>query len=794
GLATVRAVLNLMEEFPELTFIRGDAAIYEHIEKTSPGLFRRMEKMMEAGRWDVVGGTYIQPDSNLASTETLCRQFDYGLRYFESRFGKRPTVSWQADSFGHTPGWPNILQAFGMEGFTFTRPQRKQFPLAEPVFWWEGSHANRLLCYRQHWPWYCSERANLTEILDLTLTESSKLPFRNVGVLMGIGNHGGGPSRRHILDVEAWRKTHPDVEVRYSTLHGFFETLRSEMDDLPETAVPAVKGDLGYCLRGCYSSVQKFKTLYRQAEVSVVEAESTSALLGQVFEKEVAPLDDAWRAILFSAFHDILPGTSIERAMEEQSQWMGLALHQAAEARFTALNQLAARVDTRGPDPVLADHPTLVPFLVWNPRPHAFEGLVELEASADYRPIYSYENRADTLPLIATGPNGERLFLQEIATEHSSMPHVPWRKRVLVPLTLPAWGWQVVRLGWPDGTLEPLEPDGTDYPRQIGPSEICGGRWSIQAGKSLRILRDGVNFFNADEDLSLIVVDDPWGSWGGMHEETDSFCLETLREKWSLTESCVIEKGPLRAKLWTRWKGKNSWITLTFSLEKNQPQIRVEVRLLWNERSARLKLVLPCRGDIECDVPGATAARNNNKGQLPCGRWVRRVDADSPVGFASAALSDMDFTPSELRITLARATRYANDVPTDAEEFPWLPAVDCGELKFDFCLFGKDAVPDTVATSLQVTPSTTLVDAHPGELPPFGSFGQIEPSCVRLLALQKRSDGLAVRVQNRGAETSDAVVTIYETSVHFASLKPQEIRTLILKSDLPVLLSSKDST
>lgn len=779
GIATIRAVLALMDEFPELTFIRGEAAIYEHLEKTNPALFRRMKVQIEAGRWDVVGGTYIQPDSNLASTETLCRQFEYGLHYFESRFGTRPRVAWQADSFGHTPGWPGILRAFGMEGFTFTRPQRGQFPLSEPAFWWED---NRILCYRQHWPWYCSERGNLQEILNLTLEEASKFPFRHTGVLLGLGNHGGGPSRRHLREIEAWRTAHPEVEVRYSTMHGFFQSLRSELDDLPESAVPTVHGDLGYCLRGCYSSVQKFKTLYRQAEVAVAEAESTSTVIAQSLGESPSPLADAWKAVLFNAFHDILPGTSIERAMDEQSASMGLALHQAAEARFSALNQLAGRVDTTGCAPSHPDHPAAVPFLVWNSLPHPFRGLVEIEASLDHRPIYKYENRPESVPLSVTGRGGQLLPLQEIATEHSSMPHLPWRKRVLVPLDLPPWGWQVVRLGWTEDSVSPCQPQDPVAPRKTGPTAISGGRWTIEAGESLRILRDGVNFWDDDRDLSLIVVEDPWGSWGGMNEEPESFCLETIRETWRLAASEVLEHGPFRARLWTRWEGRNSWITLTFSLEKGRPWIQTEARLLWNERSARLKLVLPCRGDAEFDVPGAIAHRSD-PGQLPCGRWIRRVADKGSAGFASPSLSDVDLTDTDLRVTLARATRYANDVPTDAETQPWQPAVDCGELKFAFCLFGSDVDPDTAATALQFPPCALPVDAHPGELPSEGSFGCIEPPSIRLLALKRLPDGAAVRVQNRGNTPCDAWISVAGFSAHLRALEPQEIRTALLQPE-----------
>lgn len=131
-------MLDLMDEFPETTFIRGESAIYQHLEKYDPHTFARIKKMIKAGRWNVVGGTYIQPDTNLPAAETLVRQHAHGQRYFKSRFGKTVTAGWQADSFEHSAGLPEILAASGINFFAFSSPQSHILPLAEPAFWWVG--------------------------------------------------------------------------------------------------------------------------------------------------------------------------------------------------------------------------------------------------------------------------------------------------------------------------------------------------------------------------------------------------------------------------------------------------------------------------------------------------------------------------------------------------------------------------------------------------------------------------------------------------------------------------------
>ncbi|MEO7932503.1 MAG: hypothetical protein ABIT76_05020 [Chthoniobacterales bacterium] len=778
GLTTVTTILDLMDEAPELTFIRGESSIYQHIQTTAPKVFARILAMIEAGRWDVVGGTYVQPDSNLSSTETLCRQFEKGLAYFDKELGVRPRISWQADSFGHAPGWPNVLRSFGMEGFTFTRPQQAQFALPSPAFWWECDHDDRLLCYRQHYKWYCSERDNMHEVLDKTLAGAASQPDRNVGVLMGLGNHGGGPSRRNLADVVSWGKLHPEVELRYSTLHRFFAALRAEIEET-QRPVPSVSGDLGYCLRGCYSSVQKFKSLYRHAETSLMSAEISQSMIGH--QLPVTPrqsLDEAWDAVLFNSFHDILPGSSIERAMEDQMAWTGLAIHHAQKAQFAALNALAERVDTQVPPPEGADQPADVPLLLWNPSSEPFCGQVELEASLDYRPIWEWQHRRLEMPFHVLDENGEPLPLQEIETEHNSMADVPWRKRAVVALEVPAFGWRVVRMGLAK-EKNPRADSPINCRAESGDEpSITNGEWSVAVtDESLAIRRHGGNFFLGAQHFRMAVMEDPWGSWGGMKEEPDSYQLDQVREEWKITASEIVESGPERASLWTRWEGAHSWAELTFFVARDTPGVKVHGRLLWNERSARLQLILPSTGPAKCDVPGSVAVRQQ-RGQVPVGRWFQRQNSDGGVvGIASDVLSDADFLENETRLTLARASRYADDQKTGPTERRTAPAVDCGELKFRLNLYADGVTGDQAAHQLLNPLAVLAVTPGPGDLPRQGSFGSLQPAGVRLLSVQKVDGHLHIRVQNRNARSAETTFQLGGVTHSLGLLGPQQIVT-----------------
>ncbi|MGB8355721.1 MAG: hypothetical protein WCD79_17610 [Chthoniobacteraceae bacterium] len=783
GIKTVRTVLELMDEFSDLTFIRGESAIYEHVQKYDPASFKKIKARTEEGRWDVVGGTVIQPDTNLASTEVLCREFERGLNYFKKNLGVRPVVAWQADSFGHSAGLPNILSAFGMESFAFTRPQQKQMPLSMPAFWWKGDWGNKILSYRQYWSCYCSERDNMPATLDGTLKEAENQDFVHVGVLFGLGNHGGGPTRRHLHDIKQWQNDHPNVEVRFSTLHGFFAELKKEISSKPEDAVPSITGELGFCLRGCYSSVQRFKSLYRNGESRVAEAEITKSVIGTSTGMVGPDLLEAWDALLFNAFHDILPGSSIERAFEEQTAWMGLAIHRASEAKFAALNQLASLVDTSVPAARRPDVATDVPVLLWNPLPRPFTGLVEVEAALDYRPIWDFKGRDHELPVVVYDYTGKKMQCQVIKTENTFLPQLPWRKRVIVPVEIPAFGWTTLRLGWRDQPEE-FDFQSGGFATSNGNHKISNNEWDVEATDgTVKIQRHGKNFFALDRNLEIRVVEDHWGSWGGMNEEKDSYCLNNVREVWKLTESEILETGPLRAKLWTRWSGKNSWLDLSFFLSAGSSILNAEGRLLWNERSARLNLVMPCEGDLEYDVPGGKTPRDV-EGNVPGGRWAVRTGRGEKLGFASDVLGDFRAVPDELIVALARATRYATDVISSPNEKLWQPTVDCGELKFQFSFFGSEIDADHVVDTLLSTPTSIQPAAASGPLPGSGSLGSISPQSMKLLSVESIGpDHLKIRLQNRSDGETPSSLRLGNEHIELGSFGPGQIRTFAMQKN-----------
>jgi alpha-mannosidase len=749
GIATCRTALQLMDEFPELTFLRGESSVYGHLAQHDPATMERIAAHVAQGRWDVVGGTWCQPDTNLPSTEVLCRQFAEGLSFFRREFNVRPTAAWLADSFGHSRGWPEIMAAAGMQSFAFSRPSEADCPLPGPAFWWRSASGARILCWRVPIGWYGSDRGDMPRRLDAYHEAAGKWGLENVAVFFGLGNHGGGPTRADLREIVRWREANPGVQVEFSTLHRFFDELRREADMLS-----VFDGELNFTMRGCYSTAARLKFAYRRAENALLAAERTTSVLSAAFGTPVRGLDEAWATLMLTTFHDVLPGTAIERALDEQHSMLGVVAHQAQCTRLDALNALAARLDTRVAVPA-EDMPAAVPVLLWNPHPSLFAGCVEIEASLDYRPIRAYRGRPDALPVTVRDHRGEPLPFQLTGAENHFAPEVPWRKRFVVPVRLPAMGWKIVQVAWDEFALpQPPPPSPACAHGQVRISNEFIDITAAPGRTGISVNVDGAPLFGRT-GLRTGTFDDPFGSWGGHDDEIGANDISTLLHTWRVRQTAVLEGGPHRAVLWVQLGAGASRFELTIQLERGARVIRFSARLLWNERNARLKLIFPggCKR-AEFEVPGG-AIRRGPLGEVAGGRWVRMAGGAAPWIFSSDALYNYDVKRGAFRATVVRSTRYAWNAASQPSQEPWRPHTDLGEHRFQFAIAAGEMDPWQVAARLEQPTQVLLTHPHRGAAEPAGSLMQV-PGNVRLLAVKRANDqsGWIVRLQVIGTVTA----------------------------------------
>ncbi|MFN4786476.1 MAG: alpha-mannosidase [Pseudanabaena sp.] len=305
---TFMSALNLQNNYPELIFNQSTAVSYQWMEQEYPELFSRIQSAVAEGKWELIGGMWVEPDGNLPSGEALIRQILYGQQYFHDQFQKEVKIAWLPDTFGFHWQMPQILLKSGFEAFVTQKllwNDRNKFP--HQIFWWEGVDGSRIFTYFSNELGQGLEPIAITKYL---ATQEAKHHISETVWLYGVGDHGGGPTA-DMLDLgREWMDSPLFFKMQPSTLENFLLNLKGKLPaDLP------VWRDELYLEfhRGTFTTKADQKHQNRQMEVLLGNAEKLSAIayLTSQIPYPQANLETAWQGLLLNQFHDILPGTSI---------------------------------------------------------------------------------------------------------------------------------------------------------------------------------------------------------------------------------------------------------------------------------------------------------------------------------------------------------------------------------------------------------------------------------------------------------------------------------------------------
>lgn len=340
---TVRSfssALRNMEDYPEFRFACSQAYQYECIERRSPDLFKQISARVESGQWIPVGGTYIEPDCNLPAGESLCRQFLFGQRYFESRFGRRCTEFWNPDVFGYTGQLPQIMRLAGVHRFLTQKLSWNRFTSPpHHTFYWESPDGSRVLT---HFP--PADTYNGTcEVEELRYHAANyKNSDRGLDAyyLFGHGDGGGGPTTEMLETLRRTKNLFGVPKSQHRAPTHFFDRLERNT-----RSIPSVVGELYFELhRGVYTSQAMMKRGLRKSEQLLHDIELLGVLArdesGAVYPKE--RVDQLWKKLLLNQFHDILPGSSIAEVHEQARGDFASILEFGQAIREELLQKLSA--------------------------------------------------------------------------------------------------------------------------------------------------------------------------------------------------------------------------------------------------------------------------------------------------------------------------------------------------------------------------------------------------------------------------------------------------------------------
>ena len=337
-LATFQTICNIMDEYPEFTFSQSQGAVYRIVEQYDPELMARMKKYIDEGRWEVVASSWVEPDKNMPSGESLLRHIEYTRHYLRDVWGVKDfDVDFVPDTFGHAITIPDIDSFGGVKYMYHCR-----------------GNARKDLLYRYHAPsgkeimvlleanWY---NAAITPQIASGLMEVVR---RSSGlkagmVIYGVGDHGGGPTRRDVeraIDMMSW-PIYPTIQ--FGGLRDYFREAEKIRDKLP-----IVDEEMNFVSQGCYTTQTRIKRGNRRAESAFYDTEALAAMAEQKtgYRLPKKQVEEAWRDVLFTHFHDILTGSCVQDSREHA---MGLYQGVAAVTntqQAKAMTALARSIDT----------------------------------------------------------------------------------------------------------------------------------------------------------------------------------------------------------------------------------------------------------------------------------------------------------------------------------------------------------------------------------------------------------------------------------------------------------------
>ncbi len=326
--------LKNIEKYDDYIFGASQAQLYDWVKRDYPDIYERVKEQAKNGRWDVQGATWVEPDSFLISGESMIRQFYYGKKFFRDEFGQDMNIFWVPDSFGYSGCLPTVMNLAGVPYFlTQKMSWNKYNKFPYHTFRWEGLDGSSVLA---HMLPECTYNGAMNTY---SFKKAEKYYYERkhnneAMALFGIGDGGAGPGVEHIERAMRMKDLKDTPKVDFKKSADFFK----DIDD-PEKDYPIHKGEL-YLEKhqGTQTSHSKNKRYNRKCEFALKNYDLLTVMalergIDLPIKKE--RIDEIWKEILLYQFHDILPGSSIDRVYAE------------SEARYEAIyDELASAIKT----------------------------------------------------------------------------------------------------------------------------------------------------------------------------------------------------------------------------------------------------------------------------------------------------------------------------------------------------------------------------------------------------------------------------------------------------------------
>jgi alpha-mannosidase len=771
---TFTTALQLMDEYPSYTYSQSAAQYTAWIAEKYPQMNDQIRQRVKEGRWEIVGGMWVEPDLNLPDGESLVRQLLVGQRYFQQQYGVTARIGWNPDSFGYNWQLPQIYKRSGMDYFVTQKMHwndTNQLPFR--LFWWESPDGSKVLTY---FPTdYVHDNVNPTRI-SADFAESAQ---RNPGTaemldLYGIGDHGGGPTRAMLDQADQWitagKNNDAVPTMRYHTAQSYFTNVEKNLNpDSPTwdydsiakgyTAPPASStGAMGLPTwkdelyfeyhRGVFTTQAEHKRSMRTSEVATLDAEKLASLAwlnGRPYPAD--QLNENWKKITFNQFHDLAAGSGIGVIYKDAQKDYTELFHVEHEVSDGALNNLAATIDTRVK--------TGVPILLFNPmawpRSETVQLSVQLPESAETIHIASAED-AGLITQVVSHAAGSNQFEILARVDH-----------------VPALGYSILHAQ--GGVDEKDRVTDLHVEEQPAAFTLSNTHIKLAIDRKTGCITSLVSLPANTESLAPNACGNQLQTFKDTPKQYDAWNIDpgTLDHMTPITNIdgvALVTKGPLRDTVRVTRTWQSSHFTQDISLDAGADTVLIDNDIDWHETHVLLKAAFPLAAtgpkatyEIPYGSIERTTTRNNSwekaKFEVPAQRWADLGDAKQGLSLLNDVKFGYDAEGNTLRLTLLRSATWPDEV------------ADKGRQQFRYALYphaGSWEQALTVRRGYELNDplKAEQVFPHTGTLPAEHSWASVDNPNVTLTAIKKAedSDALIFRMYEWAGEATQVKLHI----------------------------------
>jgi alpha-mannosidase len=765
---TFLSAAQLMNEYPDYTYTQSAVQYNEWIAEKYPAINNEIKRHISEGRWEIVGGMWVEPDLNMPDGESLARSLLIGKRWIRKEYSVDVRIGWNPDSFGYNWQLPQIYKKSGIDYFVTQKMSWSDTnKLPFKLFWWQSPDGSKVLTYFPH----NYDNTNLSPVrlsADLAVARKQAPGMTEMMDLYGVGDHGGGPTRAVLDEGVSWiRSNRVAPKMAFGSAQPFFSAIEKQLDKKSpvwnyqsiakgyqepaanpgSVTIPTWNSEmyLEYH-RGVTTTQANHKRNMRESTEWALNAEKYASLAwldGDKYPQQ--QLTEAWKKITFNDFHDLAAGSGIGVIYKDAQRDYDQVHWSTNEISRRALDTIAARVNTRT---VISRE--AVPVMIFNPLAWNRTGIVALDVQMPTKvsTVSIIDQKGKVLPSIILSENSQA-NIYHLLVNANDVPSLGYKIVYAIPEKRDAESdLQVHDTTLENSALRVTVDKSTGcivslYDKKTNFESIAKGG----CGNELQVFSDTPKQHDA------------WNIDPGTLDKT----MANLMKADSVE---IIEQSPLRAVIRVTRNWSKSKFVQDIALYTGGNQVEVSNDITWNEMHVLLKAAVPLAASSPMatfEIPYGSierpTTRNNSWEQaqfeVPALRWADLGDGKHGLSLINESKYGYDARDNVLRLSLLRSPTYPD------------PMADRGQHHFSYALYPhggdwKEAQTVRHGYEFNYKLQAMQVGTHDGTLPAEYSFVSTTPENVVLTAMKKAEDtnSLIFHLYEFAGKTSNVEITI----------------------------------